>query len=67
MGFENNKLFRKGKLSAPCLDCEIRHVGCHAHCEAYQEFTEERKALSDENFQRIYHHKMEDYKEKGNG
>ncbi len=23
---------------APCLNCEIRHLGCHITCEKYQEF-----------------------------
>ena len=26
----------------PCKDCVKRHLGCHASCNEYQEFTEER-------------------------
>lgn len=28
-------------MSAPCKDCEKRHLNCHAHCEAYQAFAQE--------------------------
>ena len=30
-------------MSGPCKDCQSREIGCHASCEKYQRFTEERK------------------------
>lgn len=28
-------------MTCPCGVCEIRHVGCHAECEAYQKWRAE--------------------------
>ena len=33
------------KVNAPYKNCEKRKLGCHARCEIYQEFTEERKQV----------------------
>ncbi|MBQ5624699.1 MAG: hypothetical protein IIU95_02980 [Phascolarctobacterium sp.] len=29
---------------ANCKGCERRHVGCHAHCEIYQEYRKKQDA-----------------------
>lgn len=34
----------RSKLSAPCKDCEDRHEGCHAECERYKVYKNEREA-----------------------
>lgn len=26
----------------PCLDCEFRHVGCHAECVPYKDWKQEQ-------------------------
>lgn len=31
------------KISAPCYKCEKRVPGCHAVCEPYKKYAEERK------------------------
>lgn len=28
----------------PCLNCQLRKVGCHAECERYKEFADWRKS-----------------------
>ena len=30
-------------MTAPCKDCNDRHTGCHAECEKYKRFAEERE------------------------
>ena len=30
-------------MNAPCKNCEDRHTGCHAECEKYKAFAEERE------------------------
>ena len=30
------------KRKAPCRDCEIRLIGCHAYCEQYKEWKMEQ-------------------------
>ena len=31
-------------MSAPCKDCEFRHVGCHAECEVYKDWKKDHEA-----------------------
>lgn len=31
--------------NTPCMNCENRKVGCHATCEAFKSWKEERDAL----------------------
>lgn len=33
-------------MKSPCKDCEKRYIGCHAHCDAYQEFDRWRKEIA---------------------
>lgn len=33
----------KGKGSAPCYGCDERHYKCHAECEAYKKYAEEKR------------------------
>ena len=30
-------------MISPCLNCPIRHAGCHANCEDYKDFKAERQ------------------------
>lgn len=39
-----HQLFSNG-VEAPCKDCEFRHVGCHADCEVYIMYQNDRKEL----------------------
>lgn len=32
-------------IPAPCKDCEFRHIGCHAECEPYRLYNEERERI----------------------
>jgi hypothetical protein len=32
-------------MTAPCLNCENRKVGCHSTCEEYIKFDKERKEI----------------------
>lgn len=36
-------------LRAPCKNCELREVGCHAKCKAYIEWAKEHEALREKN------------------
>lgn len=38
-------------MKTPCLNCEFRHVGCHADCEHYKAFRAEREAAYKRNAQ----------------
>lgn len=31
-----------GSKLAPCKGCENRQIGCHGHCEKYEEYKQER-------------------------
>lgn len=31
-------------VSAPCKNCEDRHVGCHSECDRYKKFKEEHES-----------------------
>lgn len=31
------------KITAPCLGCPDREIGCHGNCEKYISFTEENE------------------------
>ena len=33
------------RIKSPCIDCESRHLGCHAGCENYTAFLQERNDL----------------------
>ena len=33
--------------SSPCFGCENRVLGCHSGCEPYQEYSAERKKISE--------------------
>lgn len=35
-------------MIAPCKDCGSREIGCHAKCEKYLAFAEEREAINHE-------------------
>lgn len=32
----------------PCLNCYIRHYGCHSECPAYLEFNKKNKQLREQ-------------------
>lgn len=35
-------------LTAPCENCNKRHLGCHADCKVYKAYTDELKRLREE-------------------
>ncbi len=35
-------------MTCPCKDCEFRHLECHAECEPYKMWREEKKARVEE-------------------
>ena len=39
-------------MTCPCGVCEIRHIGCHAQCDAYKAWNNERMAERE----KIYKH-----------
>ena len=32
-------------INAPCLGCEERELGCHAHCQSYIDWTKLREEI----------------------
>ena len=45
----------KGKGDAPCYGCEERHYKCHATCEAYKKFAEEKRKENKERSKNFSH------------
>lgn len=35
-------------IDAPCVDCQKRHVGCHADCEDYKEWKVEQMSVEED-------------------
>ncbi len=35
-------------MRPPCLNCQIRHLGCHDKCSQYQEFKRNFKSRDEE-------------------
>jgi hypothetical protein len=33
--------------NSPCLDCENRQIGCHGSCVPYQDYSAERRKISE--------------------
>lgn len=36
------------KHHSPCEECEIRHIGCHSHCESYRSWKADADKLAKE-------------------
>ena len=36
-------------MKAPCYQCPDRHIGCHAECEAFQEYDRQNKERQKQN------------------
>lgn len=32
-------------MKSPCLDCNVRHVGCHSKCRPYEKFKNELEMI----------------------
>lgn len=35
-------------MNAPCKDCKERHELCHAQCERYKQYSDERQRICEE-------------------
>ena len=38
-------------MSAPCVCCDERRVGCHAECERYMTWSAERRAAKEKDYE----------------
>ena len=46
----NIKFTGGAKLNSPCLNCNIRKIGCHGKCELYREYRKKYNSLNDKEF-----------------
>lgn len=40
-------------MIVPCKDCDSREIGCHAKCEKYLAFAEERESVRKKNHEEV--------------